>query len=138
MNTSSQRLRGDREHRSRLGEVVRPGQAALQRLRPAPPELAVGVPPLGAIHLADPCDDEAQLEQPLEIDVWLREVTVRHHPPRLLRSPGSATSRPMDGPAWAHRRDPIVRSRYGHNPPYQGHLGRHYRPGPVSLDAAAG
>jgi hypothetical protein len=49
--------------------VVRPGQAPAQRHRPECPELAPGVPPLGAVHLADARDNKPEREQALEIDV---------------------------------------------------------------------
>jgi hypothetical protein len=65
-------VRGDREHRARLREAVRAREAAPERGRTEASELALGVPPLREVHLAEARDDEAQLEQAVEIDATAR------------------------------------------------------------------
>ena len=55
-------VRGDGEHRARLREVVSARKSAPQRGGAEAPELALRVPPLGEVHLAEARDHEAQFQ----------------------------------------------------------------------------
>src|SRR5207249_1996906 len=50
----------------RLGEEVRPREAALQDHRPVATEHALAVPPASQVHLAEAGDDQPQLEETLK------------------------------------------------------------------------
>ena len=62
---------GDGEHRARLREAVRAREPAPERGGAEPPELALRVPPLGEVHLAEAGDDQAELQKAVEIDLGL-------------------------------------------------------------------
>ena len=61
-------VRRHREHRSGLGEMVRPRESPAQGCRAETTELALRVPPPGKVHLTEPRDDEAQFQKAVEIN----------------------------------------------------------------------
>jgi hypothetical protein len=70
-------VRRDGEHRPRLREIVGPRKAAFEDLRAEMTELSLGVPPLLRIHLAASRDDDAQSQEPIQVDPLF-------HPARFL------------------------------------------------------
>jgi len=75
-------VRSHGEHAPRLGEGVRPGKSAAKGSGAEAAELALGVPPFGEVHLAKAGDDEAELEQAVEVEVE-RRLRHRTHSVRL-------------------------------------------------------
>ena len=61
-------MRRDREHRSGLGEEVRPREAPAEGRRPEVAELALRVPPLRQVQLAEAGDDDAKFQQAVEVN----------------------------------------------------------------------
>lgn len=57
------------QRRRLLGEVVRSRESTCQRARSVAAQHSGGVPPAGAVHLALACDNEPELEEPVDVDV---------------------------------------------------------------------
>src|SRR5262249_33433122 len=98
--------------RPRLREVVRTWEAATDGRCPEGPELPSCIPPLGAVHLADPTDGNTKSKQVIEVDA----ISAYQHKRSLL--PISVPHSTGRACCLGHhaRRDP---------PPAPRHLGGH-------------
>jgi hypothetical protein len=61
-------MSGDSEDRTRLREAMRPGKAATKGSAAELAELALGVPPLHQVHLAEAGDENSQLQQSVQVE----------------------------------------------------------------------
>lgn len=86
-----------------LREVVRARESATKRRRPEATELALRVPPLRDIHLAEPRHDQTQPQEPVEID----RVAVHRSPPSGASAPPARTQWSTSDSLNFHRR-PIL------------------------------
>jgi hypothetical protein len=96
-----------REHGSCLREAMRAREAAPQGGGSEAPELALGVPPLGEVHLTEACDQEAKLQQPIEI----KRCSGHRVPPFAVPSWASAPparTHSSTSEMWNFQRSPVL------------------------------